>query len=151
MNYPLYQKTSQLIFDTDLIGTRFTLGLAELIWAATLFWPGNTFDRPTYDVMAHLFSEQIWGLIFLLSGVTQLTIAISGNIQHWFSRLFAGWNAVLWIYVVVAMYFSVYPPPAAISGETALAIASLWIWVRPFILAKGEAYARKHTIACTIQ
>lgn len=81
-------------------------------------------------------------MIFLLSGVTQLSIAVNGSIHHWFSRLYAGWNAVLWVYVVVAMYFSVYPPPAAISGETALAIASLWIWARPFILAKGEAYAR---------
>ena len=51
MNYPLYKKTSCMIFETDLIGTRFTLGLAELIWAFTLFWPGNTFDRPTYEVM----------------------------------------------------------------------------------------------------
>lgn len=150
MNYPIYQKTSSLIFDTDLLGTRFTLGLAELIWALTLFWPGNTFDRPTYEVMAHLFSEEMWGLIFLISGVTQLTIAVSGNVNHWFSRIFAGWNAALWVYVVIAMYFSVYPPPAAISGEAALALASIWIWVRPFILAKGEVYARKCTTDTTV-
>jgi hypothetical protein len=147
MNYPLYQKTSNLIFDTDLLGTRFTLGLAELIWALTLFWPGDTFDRPTYEIMSHLFSEHTWGFIFLLSGVTQLTIAISGLVDHWFSKLFAGWNAVIWIYVVISMYFSVTPPPAAISGEAALALASIWIWVRPFILAKGAVYARKHATA----
>lgn len=145
MNYQLYKKTSHMIFETDLIGTRFTLGMAELIWAFTLFWPGSTFDRPTYEVMQHIFNEEIWGLVFLLSGVTQITIAIHGNIDHWFSRLFSGWNACLWLYVVVAMYASVYPPPAAISGETALALSSLWIWVRPFILQRGEAYARKHT------
>lgn len=142
MNYPIYQKTSYLIFDTDLLGTRLTLGLAELLWSLTLFWPGDTFDRPTYHVMAQLFSENMWAVIFLFSGVTQISIAISGNVNHWFSRIFAGWNAALWVYVTVAMYFSVYPPPAAISGEAALAIASVWIWVRPFILAKGERYAR---------
>lgn len=145
MSNQLYQKTSTLIFDSDLIGTRFTLGLAELIWAITLFWPGGTFDRPTYALMAHIFSEEMWGLIFLLSGVTQLTIALTGNVHHWFSRLFSGWNACLWVYIVVAMYCSVFPPPAAISGETALALASLWIWFRPFILAKGVAYARQQS------
>lgn len=151
MNYPLYKKTSYMIFRTDLIGTRFTLGLAELIWAFTLFWPGNTFDRPTYEVMSHIVNEEAWGLIFLLSGVTQMTIALHGNVDHWFSRIFAGWNAALWVYIVISMYFSVYPPPAAISGETALALASVWIWVRPFILQRGEAYARKHAVSTTIE
>lgn len=145
MNYPIYQKTSSLIFDTDLLGTRLTLGLAELIWSLTLFWPGDTFGRPTYDVMAHLFNENTWAFIFLFSGVTQTSIAVSALTEHWFSRIFAGWNAALWVYITIAMYFSVYPPPAAISGEAALALASLWIWVRPFILAKGEAYARECT------
>jgi len=146
MNYPLlYKKTSCLIFDTDLLGTRFTLGLAEIIWALTLFWPGNTFDRPTYDVMSRLASEQVFAIIFLLSGVTQLTIAVSGIVDHWFSRIFSGWNAVLWVYIVVSMYFSVSPPPAAISGEAALAFAAVWIWVRPFILAKGADYARRES------
>jgi hypothetical protein len=43
------------------------------------------------------------------------------------------------------MYFSVTPPPAAISGETALAIASIWICIRPLILLRGEKYAREHS------
>lgn len=140
----IYQKTSSLIFDSDLLGTRVTLGLAELIWALSLFWPGNTFDRPTYTIMSSLFNEQTWAFIFLFSGVTQLTIAFSGLVDHWFSRIFSGWNFVIWAYVVVSMYCSITPPPAAISGEAALAIAAFWIWVRPFILAKGVVYARKH-------
>lgn len=144
MYHPMYKKTSSLIFDTDLLGTRFTLGLAEILWAITLFWPGNTFDRPTYSVLSHVFTEEILALVFLFSGITQINIAMHNNVDHWFSRLFAGWNAALWVYVVIAMYFSIYPPPAAISGETSLACASLWIWVRPFILQKGEAYARKY-------
>jgi hypothetical protein len=145
MNCTVYSKTSSLLFDTDLIGTRVTLGIAELIWALTLFWPGNTFDRPTYEIMSSLFSENIWAFIFLVSGVTQLTIAFSSIFDVWFAKLFAGWNATLWFYTVVSMYLSVSPPPAAISGEAALAIASLWIWLRPFILARGEAYARRYT------
>lgn len=147
MNYSMYRKTSFLLFKADLIGTRFILGIAELIWAITLFWPGNTFDRPVYGLMSSITREEMWALIFLLSGVTQITIAMHNCVNHWFSRLFAGWNAALWVYIVISVYSSVYPPSAGISGDAALALASVWLWVRPFILKKGEAYARKHTVA----
>ena len=144
MNLPTYRKTSRLLFYTDLLGTRFTLAIAELLWALTLFWPGNTFDRPTYFIMANMAQEHSWAIIFLLSGVTQMTIAITANIDSWFAKLFAGWNAALWVVTVLSMYFSVTPPPAAVSGEAALALASIWIWIRPFVIERGRAHGRKH-------
>lgn len=128
---------SRLLWDTDLIGTRFLLAVAEALWALMLFWPGDTFGRPTYSVMAAVFSEPAWAMIFLASSATQLTIVLQNDFHSRFARYFAGWNAVLWFSVVVGMLLSVYPPPAAIAGEIALAVGAAWIWVRPYILVEG--------------
>lgn len=35
---------------------------------------------------------------------------------------------------------SVYPPPAAMGGEIALAMAAVWVWLRPLIIR--EVYVR---------
>lgn len=102
-----------------------------------LFWPGDTFSRPTYSVMANVFNETAWALVFLVSSVTQITIVLQNDFHSRFARYFAGWNAVLWFSVVMGMLLSVYPPPAAIAGEIALAVGALWIWIRPYILVEG--------------
>lgn len=129
--------TSRLLWDTDLIGTRFLLAVAEALWALMLFWPGDTFGRPTYSVMATAFNETVWAILFLMSAITQLTIVLQDDFHSRFARYFAGWNAVLWFSVVLSMLMSVYPPPAAIAGEIALAVGAMWIWVRPYILVEG--------------
>lgn len=128
---------SKLMWDTDLIGSRFLLALGEFLWFLMLAWPGDTFTRPTYMHMSAVMAEEAWAFIFLLSSVTQLQIVLSGDMHTRFARIFAGWNACLWTYVVVSMLLSVYPPPAAIAGEIALAFGSVWIWVRPYILVEG--------------
>jgi hypothetical protein len=35
------------------------------------------------------------------------------------------------------MLVSMYPPPAAIGGDIALAFASGWVFIRPYILSEG--------------
>lgn len=134
MSDDLTKRISKSIFDTDLIATRIMLGIAEGLWAIMLWWPGDTFGRPTYAHMARVMSEDGWGLVFALSAATQLHIVFSGQFHRSYARLFAGWNAVLWSYVVGSMLLSVYPPPAAIAGEIALTISAIWIWVKPAIL-----------------
>lgn len=126
---------SRALWDSDLIATRISLALGEAFWAVMLLWPGDTFTRPTYKVMSHVMHEEAWGLVLLLSAATQLTIVITNQYHHWFSRLFAAWNAVLWCFLCVSMILSVSPPPAAIGGELALAFAAFWVWVRPYILS----------------
>lgn len=128
---------SRALWDSDLIGTRITLFLGELFWAIMLIWDGNTFDRPTYAHMHMFASEEVWGVIFLVSAITQLTIVLTNDMHGRFARYFACWNAVLWNYVVFSMLVSVYPPPAAIGGEMALAMGATWVWIRPYILAEG--------------
>lgn len=132
-----------LILLSDLQCTRFTLGLAELIWAVALWWPGDTFGRPTYLAMKHSgISEDIWGLIWCTSAIIQWFILYSGKYHTTFAVVFAGFNSILWWFVTVGMYLSVYPPPAAISGETALCVAATWVWIRSGWIPKVGDYVR---------
>lgn len=126
---------SRALWDSDLVATRVSLAIAEMFWAVMLLWSGDTFGRPTYAVMSHVMSEEAWGLVLLLSAVTQITIVMTDEFHHWFSRLFAAWNAVLWLFLCLSMITSVSPPPAAIGGEMAMAIAASWVWLRPYILS----------------
>ena len=121
-----------LIFHSDLHGVRILLGASEILWALTLLWPGTTFDRPVYLVMSNIMREEAWGLIFLLSGVTQFGIVYKLDYNSRFSTYFAGWNMSLWMYVVISLFISLghSPVPAAISGDTALALGAAWIWIR---------------------
>ena len=128
---------SRALWDSDLIATRITLFLGELFWAIMLLWNGDTFSRPTYAHMALIMNEELWALVFALSAITQLTIVLMDDMHGKFARYFAGWNAILWMYVAWSMLASVYPPPAAIGGEIALAFGAAWVWLRPYILAEG--------------
>jgi hypothetical protein len=133
----VYSRLIKILFYSDLHGTRFLLGMAEAIWAFTLLWPGSTFGRPTYVVMSHVMGEEAWGLVFAISAVTQFSILIRCEYHTAFATAFAGWNSVLWTFVVISMYLSVSPPPAAISGEAALAVGAAWVWVRSGLKLKG--------------
>ena len=130
-------RVASLLRDSDYIATRLTLALAELMWALTLAWPGDTFGRPTYDYMSRLMGETSWAYTFLITGLAQLAIAMIGDCRSRYATAFAAWNATLWVSCTVAMYLSVYPPPAAISGETALAFAAATIFVRSFFRLRG--------------
>ena len=141
----LINNLSKALWDSDLVASRLTLALGEFAWVVMLFWPGNTFDRPTYTYMSLVASETAWGIVFLLSCITQLTVVLSGDFNSKFSRYFSGWNAVLWMFVgIVSPLLSVYPPPAAMGGEMALAFSAMWIWARPYFLAEGLRRASRY-------
>lgn len=123
----------EVVFDSDMVGVRCVLALAEFVWAVTLLWPGDTFGRPTYQLMSVFGREEWWGFVFLLTAWGQWQIVMLGDFSCKFARYFAGWDATLWAFVCISMYFSVYPPPAAISGESALTLAACWILVRPWV------------------
>lgn len=133
------------LWDTHMVSARLLLGIAEFFWGLLLMWPGDLFARPTYKIMATVMPEQAWALVFLLSSATQFTIIIQRDFHCWLARHFAAWNAVLWVYVVSAAYMSVYPPPAAMSGEVALMLSSVWIWIRPFLLLGAYERAERTT------
>ena len=141
----LVRGLSRALWDSDLVATRVSLAVGESLWAVMLLWPGDTFTRPSYKVMSHVMHEEAWGLLLLLSSATQLTIVMRDQYHHWFARLFAGWNAVLWCFLCVSVLLSVSPPPAAIGGELALAFAAFWVWIRPYILNDMERRAYEST------
>lgn len=138
---PMYKtilpNISRAMFDTDLTNTRVTLAFAEFLWAVMLFWPGETFNRPTYFMMSNVMSEITWGFVFLASSMVQLYIALFNHQNRDWAKVFANWNAVLWVFVVGAAMLSVSPPPAAMAGEISLACAAFWIWFRPLILDRA--------------
>ena len=129
---------SRALFDSDLIATRLALFIAEALWSIMLFWPGSTFDRPTYSEMGKLAPELVWALAFGVSAVLQISIVIYEQCHKTWAQVFAVWNALLWWSSIGLMLVGVYPPPAAIGGEAALAVSALWIAVRPLYFLKWE-------------
>ncbi len=144
MTCKLSNRVAAAIFDSDLIATRLLLAFAEFLWAAMLFWPGNTFDRPTYLLMATLAPENIWACAFGITSYLQLHIVLSERQHTLWAHYFALWNSLLWAVVVGSMLLSVYPPPAAIAGEISLMVAAAWVWVRPMILMHYARLAHGH-------
>ena len=69
MTHPqkMLKASSAALWNTDLISSRLTLAFAELCWTVMLFWPGDTFNRPTYSHMASVMNEEMWGLVFFVS------------------------------------------------------------------------------------
>ena len=139
----MLDRITAALFDSDLITTRLTLAVAEALWVVLLWWPGTIFDRPAYTGMSSVMGEHAWGIVFALSAATQASIVMFGHCARVYARLFAAWNAVLWAYVVIAILTAVQPPPAAIAGEIALAMAAAWVWWRPIWLCIWSARARR--------
>ena len=138
MNHRTLSGMTRALFDSDLVATRLWLALAEFFCAVMLFLPGDTFDRPTYDLMGQIAPELCWAAMFLVSSVVQFQIVAFElcvtRLAHWF----AGFNAALWVSSIWMMLLSVYPPPAAIGAGAALGVAAIWIWVQPIINNRGE-------------
>lgn len=143
----LINPVTHALFDGDLIITRLMLAIAELAWCIILFWPGQTFDPSAYTIMGVLMPEICWAFVFGTSSVLQFLIAIK---QCWYEpwvRIFATWNASLWLLTVGSIVLSTYSPSAAVSGEVALALAAVWIWARPLLIERGKKYGalQSHT------
>ena len=148
MTYQLSNRVAAAIFDSDLIATRLLLAFSEFLWAVMLLWPGDTFWRPTYHLMAALAPENVWACAFGITSCLQFRIVLGSRQHTLWAHYFALWNSLLWAVVVGSMLLSVYPPPAAIAGEISLTIAAAWVWVRPMILMHyarlAHGYARQH-------
>lgn len=134
---------SRAFFDTQMVTARLILALSEFLWATLLLWPGETFGRPTYHYMAVVMPETQWGIIFFTTAILQMSIIVGEDFHRPFARYFAGYNTVLWVFVVGSMMCSVYPPPAAVSAEIVMAGASFWIWFRPILLCKWIRHVRR--------
>jgi len=140
----LIDRVSRVLWDSDLLASRWAVAIAELLWAILLAWPGDTFGRPTYGHM-NFMPEEIWAVIFFVSACCQVAVTLRTDMHDRFGRWFAVYNAVMWVFVVGSMFASVSPPPAAIAGDTTMALLALWIFWRPYILVHFLEKARHAT------
>lgn len=131
-------KLLRLAFYSDLHGIRIVLAIAEFIWAASFMIPGDTVDRPIYEVMKKVLPEdEYWAMVWIVLAVVQFYIVCTGRYHDRFAVWFAAGSSIVWWFVTCSMYFSVYPPSANTSGDLALAMASTFVWVRSGWIAAG--------------
>ena len=127
-----------MLWHSDMLATRFMLAIAALVWALLLAWPGELFTptRTTYRIMAEIASEEAWAVAFAGQGLVMLLalLADAKDKLTWFIDCVFG--AVLWTLATVACFAShwqhgvPYAPPAAMSAEVALMLASWWHLIR---------------------
>lgn len=114
--------------DTEVV--RMLISVASLMWSFLLFWPGDTFARPTYTLMAEFGSEHVWGTLFLVQGLAGVFSILYNCKKICILVLDSILGCILWTGSCVAMVLSVYPPPAAISAEIIVAWFSWWLLLR---------------------
>lgn len=146
ISHPIGVRVFDVLIGSDMLATRFSLALGALIWGLLLLWPGDLFPtaaqiaagkgRTTYALMAQVMSENSWGAMFLIQGITMVFAIFS----QWRNKVLfvadALLGAILWTAATVmcfAAHFNgwmSYEPPAAMSAEIALMFASWWHLIR---------------------
>ena len=129
---------SRVLWDTDLVGSRFTLGLAEFLWGFLLLWPNKLIVLSGLVPGLTFVPSYVGGLIMIATGICQFVILLGNDMHTKFARHFATWNTLVWVVVVYGLVSSKYPPPSSTGGGLALALSAFWIWVRPYILVEGH-------------
>jgi uncharacterized membrane protein HdeD (DUF308 family) len=137
-NETLCRRANRIIWHSDLLTTRVSIAIGSLVWGLLLLWPGELFvpARTTYRLMAEIASEQAWGVAFLCHGMIAM-ITLLQNKACRTSYLFdALLGCTLWTTATLACFAShwkagvYYAPPAAMSAEVSLMLASWWYLAR---------------------
>lgn len=138
-------KIGRMLLTAPMFHTRLIIAMSSLTWAFLLGMPGETFGpaRKTYLIMSMMAPEVIWAIFFMVHGVVALLALMSG-VRNWFTLTFDGFlGAILWTSSTAACFavywdtslpwmtaLSNYAPPAAMSAELWVAIASWWHLVK---------------------
>ena len=95
-----------LLWYSDMEATRFTLGIAALMWAIFLGWPGDLFPTPdevavgrgrlTYAIMAQIMDEDLWAFLWLVQGSAMLWSLFTGYRNCWLMCIDAMLGVMLW-------------------------------------------------------
>ena len=115
---------------SDLMFSRLCLSFSSMLWAVMLFWPGDTFERPTYSMMGEILPEHSWAILFVIHSLTSI-YSLDKNKINSITLFFEGiLGSLIWTSSCFFMLLSVYPPPAAIAAEIVMAFTSWWILIR---------------------
>lgn len=154
--FPLYgilRKTGLILFRDRMDITRLGLIVGSSLWAVFLLLPVQLFPtsaqlaagkgRATYSLMAAVATEEVWGLLFLLTSVIGAYALFSG-VRNRVTLLLDGvLGCILWTGSTAACFaaywpmhvsfmeaIASYPLPAAMSGELVMAFYSWWHMIR---------------------
>lgn len=138
-----------VLFRSDLVALRLTLGMGSIFTGLGFLWPVPTFPteaqilsgqgRHTYVLMAQIAPEYIWGCLFLLQGLTMMYCLVRNYHSRFMLWCDAALGAILWCTAVIACYAAywkgwgnlfTYRPPAIMGMEVAGAFMSLIIFIR---------------------
>lgn len=115
---------------SDLHITRFLIGVTEISCATLLLFVGNALEFPSYLIMREIMPDSAWAFLFLLMGMTQLTIIATGNYHTRFPVWFAAINQSIWWFILISMLVSHPHPPLAFAAYISIACASTLVWIR---------------------
>lgn len=119
-----------LLLRSDIEPIRFFIATSSLLWGILLLLPGDTFERPTYTLMASLASEGVWATAHLAHSVTAIYSLFTGAKNKLIFGLDPILGAAIWTTSGIAMLASVSPVPAAIAPHLIGAVAAWWLLVR---------------------
>lgn len=132
----LRQKFAYLFNETDLLALRFTVGLASLVWGIMLLIPGDTFERPMFNIVGKAMDELSWSTLFLIHGISVMcslfacfklkVLVFSDGVLGCF--LWTGMSIGMLATVVNEVNF--VSAPAASGPSLVLALATWWLLIR---------------------
>lgn len=148
-------KLAHILLNSQLNVTRLLLALSSLTWAVLLLLPGEVFQgRQTYAIMHMIADESIWGILFAVHGAVALYTLCNGT-RNSVTLCFDGFlGCILWTSSTAACFAAHWPalpflealiayrPPAAMSGEIWIAIASWWHLVKHWAEEEKSHYER---------
>ena len=125
------ERVSRLIVYSDLHATRFTLGLAEVLVTLEFFNPKPVSVEP----LLLMGPAWLWASVVGVTAALQIYFLLRGEYNRKDAVVFAGWNALLWLYMnsLWIAYDQWFQGP-----QTALAVAASWVFIRSGCSSYGQ-------------
>jgi len=116
---------------------RLLVALCSLTWAASLFLPGEAFQEAPYTIMAAILPESIWGMLFLIVGITNW-VMVCRNLLFGKALIVTSFiTCLIWTVAISAIFYSYWIepglnpffPPTHMASDFWIAITAWWILV----------------------
>lgn len=107
--------------------------LAGYIWTALLMLPGETIARPTYLHMREVIETDLgWAAVFFVVATLQVwrLFALTTGRSRWGDFVLKVMACGVFTFTSLACLTSLTPTPAAMAGDVAVTLASVWDLLR---------------------